>query len=120
MSLFTDIIERKNRKEKMANQKHLREKEVKKIFYKLCKQQERELRRYFSKVRISSDSVTVDNYSIVFGSLKPCLYIGFGANSTSGDIKIPLDYNWTDVKFTLLFKHALRRLFSMAYRPYVS
>lgn len=120
MSLFSDIVERKNRKEKVANQKYLREKEVKKLFYNICKQQERELKRYFSKVKISNDSISVDNYSIVFGSLKNCLYIGYGANSASGDIKIFFDYSWTDVKLNLIFKHSLRKLFSIAYRPYVS
>lgn len=120
MSLFEDIIERKNRKWKDANMKYLREKEVKKIFYKLCKQHERELKRHFSRVKINNDSLNVDNYNVVFGSLNTCLYIGYGANSTSGEIKINFDYNWTDVKLILTFNNALRVLVSTAYRPNVS
>jgi hypothetical protein len=120
MSLFEDIIERKNRKWKEANNKYLREKEVEKIFYKLCKQHERELKRHFSRVKIHSDSLSVDSYNIVFGTLNTCLYIGYCANSIGGEIKIDFDYSWTDVKLILTFNNALRVLVSIAYRPYAS
>lgn len=120
MSLFSDIIERKDRKWKSANKKFVREQEVKKSFYRLCKQHESELKRYFSRVKIHNGSLSVDNYNIIFGALKACLYIGYGANSTSGEIRIDFDYNWTDVKLTLTFKNALRILVSIAYRPNVS
>ena len=120
MSLFKDIIERKNRKWKDANKRYLREEEVKKIFYKLCKQHESELKRYFSKVKIHNDSLSVDNYNIIFGSFNTCLYIGYCANSICGEIKIPFDYSWTDVKLILTFNNALRVLVSTAYCPNVS
>lgn len=118
--LFEDIIERKNRKLSEANKKYLREKQIKKIFYRLCKKHEKELKRYFSKVKITNDSLRVDNYNIIFGSLNTCLYIGYGANSISGEIKIPFDYGWTDVKIILTINDALRMLVSTAYRPNVS
>lgn len=120
MSLFEDIIERKNRNLKDANKKYLREKQVKKIFKKLCKQYESELKRYFSKVKIDNDSLCVDDYTIIFGSLNTCLYIGYGATSLSGEVKIPFDYNWKNVKLILTFNNALRLLVSIAYRPNVS
>lgn len=117
MPLFADIIERKNRKEKAANQKYKREQEVKRLFFDICKKHLPELRLYFSRVKLNSDSISVDHYNLVFSALKACLHLGYGANSTSGEIKIIFDYNWTNAKLVLTFKNALRRLVSMAYRP---
>lgn len=117
MPLFSDIIERKNRKEKAANQKYMRELEIKKLFFDTCKKHLPELRQHFSRVKVNSDSISVDNYNLVFSALKTCLYLGYGANSASGEVKIIFDYNWTDVRLILTFRNALRRLVSTAYRP---
>lgn len=117
MTIFSDIIERKNRLEKHANLMYEREKEAKQLFNSICKKHKLELRQHFSKVKISQEFLSIDGYNIAFGACEPCLYIGYCASGVGGDVKLYIDYTWSDVKLHLTFKNALRMVVSMAYRP---